>query len=203
MDGLDGIFGKAVAIPFTAGQHALDVGSHPLEVLVEQGGGGHAVHIVVSKDNDGLLPVDGIEDAGTGLVHVGQEHGVGQLLLTRQQGQGLGRVGDAARSQNARQQARLFLLGGQRHLIFFLAPRLPIHRFHGAAFQLLGALLGNGRGQLFQGGAVQRLQVPGPVGRHNSPSPVRPSLASIPCSAAISLETSMATSESRLSYRLL
>ena len=91
MDGLDGIFGKAVTIPFTAGQHALDVGSHPLEVLVEQGGGGHAVHIVVAKDNNGLLPVNGIEDAGTGLVHVGQEHGVGQLLLARQQGQGLGR----------------------------------------------------------------------------------------------------------------
>ena len=83
MDGLDGIFGKAVAIPFTAGQHTLDVGSHPLEVLVEQGGGGHAVHIVVTKDNNGLFPVDGIEDAGTGLVHVGQEHGVGQLLLAR------------------------------------------------------------------------------------------------------------------------
>ena len=149
------------------------------------------------------IPVDGIENAGTGLVHVGQEHGVGQFFLARQQGQGLGGVGDAARGQNARQQARLLLLGGQRHLIFFLAPRLPIHRFHGAVFQLLGALLGNGRSQLLQGGAVQRLQVPGPVGRHNSPSPVRPSLASIPCSAAISLETSMATSESRLSYRLL
>ena len=67
MDGLDGIFGKAVAIAFAAGQHTLDVGSHSLEVLVEQGGGGHAVHIVVTKDNNGLFPVDGIEDAAQAL----------------------------------------------------------------------------------------------------------------------------------------
>ena len=195
MDGLDGVFRKAVAVALPAGQHTFDAGTHPLEVLVEQGGGGHAVHIVVAVNNDGLFLVDGFEDAGTCFVHVGQKHGVAEFFLPRQQGQRLGGVGDAAGGKDARQQARFLLLGGQRGGVLLLAPRFVVHGVH---FQLFGVLLRDGGGQILESGAVKLFQSPCPVG-HCSPSPVRPSLASIPCNAAISLETSSATSDSRLS----
>ena len=78
---LDGVFRKAVAVPLAAGQHTLDGRAHALEMLVQQGGGGHAVHIVIAEDRDGLAVVDGLPDALTGGVHIGQQRGVGKLLL--------------------------------------------------------------------------------------------------------------------------
>ena len=96
--------------------------------------------------------------------------------------------------QDAGQQAGFFLLGREDRAVLFLAPLFV----HVLVFQLFGVLLGDGRCQLFQGGAVNGLGVPGPVG-HRNPSPARPSFASIPCSAAISLETSSATSDKSLS----
>ena len=114
-------------------------------MLVEQGGGGHAVHIVVAEDHDGLALVDGPQDARAGLVHVGQEHGVAQLLLARQQRQRLGGVGDAPGSEDAGQQTGLLLLGRKDRAVFLLAPR-PI--VHALVFQLFGVLLGDGGGQL-------------------------------------------------------
>ena len=164
-------------------------------MLIEQGGGGHAVHIVVAEDHDGLALVDGPQDARAGLVHVGQEHGVAQLLLARQQCQRLGGVGDAPGSEDASQQTGLLLLGRKDRAVFLLAPR-PI--VHALVFQLFGVLLGDGGGQLLQGRTVNFFGVPSPVG-HRISSPARPSLASIPCSAAISLETSSAMSDKSLS----
>ena len=195
VDGLDGVFGEAVAIALPAGQHTFDVGSHPFQVLVEQGRGSHAVHIVVAKDHDGLFVVNGLQNAGTGLVHVGQEHGVGQLFLARQQGQCLRRIGDATGRQNARQQGGFFLLGGQGGIVLRFRPGLLALA---VIFQFFGILFRDGVGQLPHRRAIQRLQVPGPVG-HSIPSPVSPSFASIPCRAAISLETSSATSLKSLS----
>ena len=147
-------------------------------MLIEQGRGGHTVHVVVAEDDDGLPFVDGPQDALTGFIHVGQEHGVAQL----------------PGSEDAGQQAGFFLLGREDRAVLFLAPLFV----HVLVFQLFGVLLGDGRCQLFQGGAVNGLGVPGPVG-HRNPSPARPSFASIPCSAAISLETSSATSDKSLS----
>ena len=195
MDGLDGVARQAVAIALAAGQHALDGGAHALEVLIQQCRGSHAVHVVVAEHHDGLAIVDGLPDALAGFFHIGEQGGVAQLLFPGQQGERVGRVGDAAGRQDAGQQGRLLLLGGQRGGIFLFAPGLLVH---GAVFQFFGTLLRDGVGQLPDGGAVQRFQVPGTVGHWKS-LPVRPSLASIPCRAAISLETSSATSLSRLS----
>ena len=195
VDGLDGVARQAVAIALAAGQHAFDGGAHALEVLIQQCRGSHAVHVVVAEHHDGLAIVDGLPDALAGFFHIGEQGGVAQLLFPGQQGERVGRVGDAAGRQDAGQQGRLLLLGGQRGGIFLFAPRLLVH---GAVFQFFGTLLRDGMGQLPDGGAVQRFQVPGTVGHWKS-LPVRPSLASIPCRAAISLETSMATSDSRLS----
>ena len=195
VDGLDGVARQAVAIALAAGQHALDGGAHALEVLIQQCRGSHAVHVVVAEHHDGLAIVDGLPDALAGFFHIGEQGGVAQLLFPGQQGERVGRVGDAAGRQDAGQQGRLLLLGGQRGGIFLFAPRLLVH---GAVFQFFGTLLRDGMGQLPDGSAVQRFQVPGTVGHWKS-LPVRPSLASIPCRAAISLETSMATSDSRLS----
>ena len=145
IDGLDGVLRQAVAVALPAGQHTLGAGPHPFEVLIEQGGGGHAVHIVVAEDHDGLALVDGPQDAHAGLIHVGQEHGVAQLLLARQQRQRLGGVGDAPGSKDAGQQTGLLLLGRKDRAVFLLAPR-PI--VHALVFQLFGVLLGDGGGQL-------------------------------------------------------
>ena len=60
-------------------------------MLIEQGRGGHTVHVVVAEDDDGLPFVDGPQDALTGFIHIGQEHGVAQLFFARQKGQRLGR----------------------------------------------------------------------------------------------------------------
>ena len=195
MDGLDGVARQAVAIALAVGQHALDGGAHALEVLIQQCRGSHAVHIVVAEHHDGLAIVDGLPDALAGFFHIGEQGGVAQLLFPGQQGERVGRVGDAAGRQDAGQQGRLLLLCCQRGGIFLFAPGLLVH---GAVFQFFGTLLRDGMGQLPDGSAVQRFQVPGTVGHWKS-LPVRPSLASIPCRAAISLETSMATSDNRLS----
>ena len=152
VDGLHGVFRKAVAVALAAGQHALDVCAHPLEVLVQQGRGRHAVHIIIAVNNDGLFFVDGFEDAGTGFVHVRQEHGVAQLFLARQQRQRLGGVGDAARGQHTRQQARFLLLRRQRGGVFLLAPELVVQS---VLLQFFGVLFRNGGGQLLEGGAVK------------------------------------------------
>ena len=118
--GLDGVFGQAVAVPLAAGQHTLDGRTHALEVLVQQGGGGHAVHIVIAEHGDGLAVVDGLPDALTGGVHVGQQGGVGKFLLPCQQGQRFGGVGDAPGGKDARQQGVFLLLRSQHGLIFFV-----------------------------------------------------------------------------------
>ena len=154
VDGLHGVFRKAVAVALAAGQHTLDVCAHPLEVLVQQGRGRHAVYIIVAVNNDGLFFVDGFKDAGTGFVHVRQEHGVAQLFLARQQRQRLGGVGDAARSQDARQQARFLLLCRQRGGVFLLAPGFIVQS---VLLQFFGVLFRNGGGQLLEGGAVKFL----------------------------------------------
>ena len=118
--GLDGVFRKAVAVPLAAGQHTLDGRAHALEVLVQQGGGSHAVHIVIAEHCNGLAVVDGLPDALTGGVHIGQQRGVGKLLLPCQQGQRFGGVGDAPGGKDARQQGVFLLLGSQHGLIFFV-----------------------------------------------------------------------------------
>ena len=118
--GLDGVFRKAVAVPLAAGQHTLDGRTHALEVLVQQGGGGHAVHIVIAEHGDGLAVVDGLPDTLTGGVHIGQQGGVGKFLLPCQQGQRFGGVGDAPGGKDARQQGVFLLLRSQHGLIFFV-----------------------------------------------------------------------------------
>ena len=118
--GLDGVFGQAVAVPLAAGQHTLDGRAHALEVLVQQGGSGHAVHIVIAEHGDGLAVVDGLPDALTSGVHVGQQGGVGKFLLPCQQGKRFGRVGNATGGKNARQQGVFLLLRSQHGLIFFV-----------------------------------------------------------------------------------
>ena len=118
--GLDGVFRKAVAVPLAAGQHTLDSCAHALEVLVQQGGGGHAVHIVIAEHCNGLAVVDGLPDALTGGVHIREQCRVGKLLLPCQQGQRFGGVGDAPGGKDARQQGVFLLLGSQHGLIFFV-----------------------------------------------------------------------------------
>ena len=118
--GLDGVFRKAVAVPLAAGQHTLYSCAHALEVLVQQGGGGHTVHIVIAKNSDGLTIINGLPDALTSGVHVGQQGRVGNFLLPCQQGQCLGGVGDAPGSKDARQQGVFLLLRSQHGLIFFV-----------------------------------------------------------------------------------
>ena len=118
--GLDGVFGQAVAVPLAAGQHTLDGRTHALEVLVQQGGGGHAVHIVIAKNRDGLAVVDGLPDALTGGVHIRQQRGVGKFLLPCQQGKRFGGVGDAPGGKDTRQQGVFLLLRSQHGLIFFV-----------------------------------------------------------------------------------
>ena len=118
--GLDGVFGQAVAVPLAAGQHTLDGRAHAFEVLIQQGGGGHAVHIIIAKNRDGLAVINGLPDALTGSVHVGQQGGVGKFLLPCQQGQRFGGVGDAPGSKDARQQGVFLLLRSQHGLIFFV-----------------------------------------------------------------------------------
>ena len=118
--GLDGVFGQAVAVPLAAGQHTLDSRAHALEMLVQQGGGGHAVHIVIAKNSDGLAVINSLPDALTGGVHIRQQGGVGKFLLPCQQGQRFGGVGDAPGSKDARQQGVFLLLRSQHGLIFFV-----------------------------------------------------------------------------------
>ena len=161
VDGLDGIFRKAVAVALAAGQHALDRCAHALEVLVQQSRSGHAVHIVVAEDHDGLAIVDGLPDALTGLVHIGQQRRVAQFFFARQQGQRFGGVGDAPRGQHTGQQGVFLLLGGQHLMIFCFRPRLFVH---GLLFQFFCGLFRDGPGQLLQHGAVQRFQFPCTVG---------------------------------------
>ena len=79
--GLDGVFGQAVAVPFAAGQHTLYSRAHALEVLVQQGGSGHAVHVVIAEHGDGFAVINGLPDALTGGVHIRQQRGVGKFLL--------------------------------------------------------------------------------------------------------------------------
>ena len=120
MHGLNGVFGQAVAVPFAAGQHTLDGRTHALEVLVQQGGSGHAVHVVIAEHGDGLAVINGLPDALTSGVHVGQQGGVGKFLLPCQQGKRFGRVGNATGGKNARQQGVFLLLRSQHGLIFFV-----------------------------------------------------------------------------------
>ena len=120
MHGLDGVFGQAVAVPLAAGQHTLYGRAHALEVLIQQGGGGHAVHIVIAEHGDGLAVVDGLPDALTGGIHIREQGGVGKFLLPCQQGQRFGGVGDAPGSKDACQQGILLLLRSQHGLIFFV-----------------------------------------------------------------------------------
>ena len=89
-------------------------------MLVQQGGGSHAVHIVIAKNSDGLTIIDGPPDALAGGVHIGQQSGVGKLLLPCQQGQRFGGVGDAPGGKDARQQSVFLLLRSQHGLIFFV-----------------------------------------------------------------------------------
>ena len=161
VDGADRVFGKAVTVPLSAGQHTLDGRSHALEMLVQKGRSGHAVHIVVAEDHDGLAIVDGLPDALTGLVHVGQQRRVAQFFFARQQGQRFGGVGDAPRGQHTGQQGVFLLLGGQHLMIFCFRPRLFVH---GLLFQFFCGLFRDGPGQLLQHGAVQRFQFPCTVG---------------------------------------
>ena len=167
-------------------------------MLVQQGRGRHAVHVIIAEHHNGLALVNGPPDAFAGLVHIGEQRRVAQFFLTGKQGQCFGRVGDAACRQHARQQGIFLLLGGKGGRIFLLAPRLVVLC---VIFQFFGGLLRNRLRQLPQRGTVQRLQIPCTVGHSKFP-PVRPSLASIPCRAAISEETSIATSESSVSYRV-
>ena len=118
--GLYGVFGQAVAVPLAAGQHTLDGRAHALEMLVQQGSGGHAVHIVIAEHGDGLAVVNGLPDALTGGVHVGQQGGVGKFFLPCQQGQRFGGVGDAPGGKDTRQQGVFLLLRSQHGLIFFV-----------------------------------------------------------------------------------
>ena len=161
MDGLDGVAGKAVAVALAAGQHAFHRGPHTLEVLVEQGRGGHAVHVVIAKDHDGLAVVDGLPDALAGFLHIRQQKRVAEIFLPGQQGEGFGRVGDAPGGQDARQQGVLLLLGGKHAAVFCVRPGFF---FHGLLFQFFHSLLGDGLRQLLQGRAVQRLELPCTVG---------------------------------------
>ena len=120
MHGLDGVFGQAVAVPLAAGQHTLYSRAHALEVLVQQGGSGHAVHIVIAKNRDGFAIINGLPDALTGGVHIRQQRGVGKFLLPCQQGQRFGGVGDAPGGKDTRQQGVFLLLRSQHGLIFFV-----------------------------------------------------------------------------------
>ena len=136
----------------TGGQFAAHLRAKVGQAFIQNGRSGNAVHIIIAVNNDGLFFVDGFEDAGTGFVHVRQEHGVAQLFLARQQRQRLGGVGDAARSQDARQQARFLLLCRQRGGVFLLAPGLIVQS---VLLQFFGVLFRNGGGQLLEGGAVK------------------------------------------------
>ena len=161
VDGADRVFGKAVTIALAAGQHTLDGRTHALEMLVQKGRSGHAVHIVIAEHHDGLPVIDGLPDALTSLLHIGQQKWVAQLFLTGQQGQRVGGVGDAAGRQNACQQGVFLLLGSKHGLVFRFAPGFSFLRI---VFQFFSRLLRNGCGQFPQGSPVKVFQLPCTVG---------------------------------------
>ena len=202
VDLVDGPFGQAVAVPLPAGQHTFDAAAQALELLVQQGGRSHPVHVVIAVDDDGLALFQGAADAGHRLVHVLHLERVAEGVLPRQEGQGLLRLGHATGGQQPRQQGGLLHLGGQDP---GAAGVVPFFAAEGSLlFQLAGPVLGDGLLQAGHRLPVQGAQLPRAAGHLapspvEKPSPVRPSLASIPSRAAISLDTSRAASPSRVS----
>ena len=193
---VDGPLGQAVAVPLPAGQHTFHGAAQTLELFIEQGGGRHPIHIIVSVDHNGFALFQGLMNPGTGLVHVLHQEGIAEGVLSRQEGQRLLRLGQSPGCQQSRQQAGFFLLLGQHRRLFGVVPFLP--QKGGLLFQLFGPFLGDGLLQAGHRLPVQRAKFPRTAG-HRRPSPVRPSLASIPSSAAISLDTSSAASDNRVS----
>ena len=94
--------GQTVAVA-ARGQLAAHVCAHAAQALVQDGGGGDAVHIVVTVDDDQLLVLDRLLNARDRLVHIPHKKRVGQRLPRAQKL--LRRGGIAApRCQNSAQQ---------------------------------------------------------------------------------------------------
>ena len=77
-EGLDGGFVEAVAFIEAVGDVGVDfgVGCDDTEHVVEDGGGGDAVDIIITEDGDWFIVFDGIKDALCGFVEVWDEGGV-------------------------------------------------------------------------------------------------------------------------------
>ena len=121
----------AVAALGAQGQFAAHLRAQVGEILVQNGGGGNAVHVVVAVNDDGLALLHGAVQPLHRLVHIPDGKRVGQGRFPLQQRRGLLRRLAAPRGQHPRKQpaAARLLQSGRRLLIQRL--RLPDAIPHG------------------------------------------------------------------------
>ena len=128
---LDGVFGQAVAVLNPPGDIPQAVYAAALEIVHQQHRGGDAVHIVVTKDRDGLSAGDGPLNPGDGLAHVPHQHGGdGQLSLPVQKFCGPLRRGDAPGGQDRGKQIGISGAAQESHVLRLRRADVPFFEFH-------------------------------------------------------------------------
>ena len=192
----------AVAALGAQGQFAAHLRAQVGEILVQNGGGGDAVHVVVAVNDDGLAVLHGAVQPLHRLVHIPDGKRIGQGRFPLQQRRGLLRRLAAPRGQHPRKQpaAAGLLQSGRRLLIQRL--RLPDAIPHGVphpspvcrACRAAGPARG---GRLWYGPAFDRQRT---APKSLAKPPARPSWRSMASSVSISVETSIETSCKSVSY---
>ncbi len=96
----DGVAVEAVALFEAVGEVGgeANVGLECVKQVPEDGGGGDAVDVVIGVDDDGLVALEGVEDASRGLVEVGHEGGIVEIAERGVEEAG---IGDAAGGEDA------------------------------------------------------------------------------------------------------
>ena len=100
----DGVGVEAVAAAVTAGQFAAHQRAEVLQAFEQDGGGRNAIDIVIAEDDDPLARINGLLDAGDGLVHIPYQERVGEFVPAIQQVGGRGGVLYAAGCQYPAEQ---------------------------------------------------------------------------------------------------
>jgi len=77
---LDSLVIETVSVIDPVGEKGVRFQAESPQETVEQGQGGHAIDVVVSVEHHGFLPVDGLEDALHGRLHLRQQEGIGEIL---------------------------------------------------------------------------------------------------------------------------
>ena len=137
---LNGLLGEAVALFNPPGDVPQAVGPAAAEIVLQQHGGGDAVHVVIPEDGDRLPPADGPLDAVHRSVHVPHEHGgEGQVPVPLQSHRGRFRGGDAPGCQHHGQQIRVSGAAEEGNVLLSRRPNVPLFEFHGASLPSKGA----------------------------------------------------------------